>query len=574
MKIKTKVLLLFIVVSMIPILIISAFMYQRYRQVIFDQMNQQSGNVFDKAAKECEDKLENINTITGMITLYSDSDNSIITDLQKYNDKNTYSQYDVFKSNNNIKFICQSLLYTSDYINGIFIFTPCGEVLGYGYGGNIDVIASYAPFKDEWYKETLQKNGKIYVSPLEEKDFLLNSKQSVSFSKALYDVINKEYLGVLLIDCSPDIFDLSSINTMPDTTILTISREQGDILYSNASDFKESFSDSQTKTLTRFLELGNITLTSSTNYEVLYKEFANTLTLLIVLAILLIIVVIIVSSFVTYYITKPITSLTSRIARSGVNQASFDNKYGNRSDEIGILYNEYQNMILELQDYVQKEYKNKLIVMDSQMRAFEAQINSHFLYNTLESINSVAEIAEVESICTMSMALGNMFRYSIKTQSELVTLQDELNHVNDYISIQMIRFSNKFSLTLDVPDELRPVRVLKLILQPLIENALYHGLQNCTSGNLITIVVKAQSSSLIITITDNGQGMSESVLNNLNDLLNEPAKFQELGQRKKESIGIKNVHSRIQLYYGETYGIKVESQENEGTTVTIIVPQF
>jgi two-component system sensor histidine kinase YesM len=206
------------------------------------------------------------------------------------------------------------------------------------------------------------------------------------------------------------------------------------------------------------------------------------------------------------------------------------------------------------------------------MKSLEAQINSHFLYNTLESINSIAEIEEVESIATMSLALGNMFRYSIKTQSELVTVQDELNHVHDYVAIQKIRFDNKFELVVDIPEGMHHLKVLKLIMQPIIENALYHGLNYCNSGSLIKILGYINNSNIFIEICDDGAGMNTEQVLALEDSFKETVQFTELGHRNKQSIGLKNIHTRIALYYGQGYGLSVQSAINEGTIITIKLP--
>ena len=173
---------------------------------------------------------------------------------------------------------------------------------------------------------------------------------------------------------------------------------------------------------------------------------------------------------------------------------------------------------------------------------------------------------------TMSLALGNMFRYTLKTQSELVTVNDELNHVNDYVSIQQIRFDNRFRLEVDMTPEFRQLRVLKLILQPLVENALYHGLNYCTYGDAITLSGRTDDRYILIDVKDNGQGMDEETLDRLQKSLNEEASFTELGHRNKQSIGLKNIHSRIELYYGRGYGLTVTSCPGEGTNVRIRLP--
>ena len=346
----------------------------------------------------------------------------------------------------------------------------------------------------------------------------------------------------------------------------------GYILYSNAESLINLKHNDNLKVMKKELNINNLNLVCAVNYERLYQEFGFTQIMIVLIALICATVFIVISILLSHYLTQPIVYLSKKIAnRNGHNMVTKD-KFLKRTDEIGILCNEYNNMLDELNQSIKQEYKNKLIVLDSQMKSLEAQINSHFLYNTLESINSIAEIEEVDSIATMSLALGNMFRYSIKTKSELVTIQDELNHVNDYISIQKIRFDNKFDLKTVIPTEMREMRVLKLILQPIVENALYHGLQYCNSGNTIQLYGYTDSSTIHLEISDNGIGMNSEQIQKLQNSLNEEPQFTELGQRNKQSIGLKNIHTRIVLYYGKGYGLSVKSAEQCGTTITIKLP--
>ena len=229
-------------------------------------------------------------------------------------------------------------------------------------------------------------------------------------------------------------------------------------------------------------------------------------------------------------------------------------------------------MLDEINEGIQRDYQNRLIVLDAQMKALEARINSHFLFNTLESINSMAELADNKEIATMSLALGDMFRYAIKTPGEIVTLTDELKHVDDYASIQLIRFNGKFRLEKNIPPALLSCPVLKLILQPLVENALFHGLNYCTTGDLITISAVQENLLLHISVSDNGVGMNPETLAMLRSTLMNQNSFSEIGHHSGQSIGLGNIHARIQLYYGKQYGLSIASAENIGTRITITIP--
>lgn len=576
MKLNSKFLIAFLLISIIPIVVITSFTYSRYTSLIHEQTTQVAESVFEKAVGSANASIDSINHIAEIFTFYSGSNNSIIDDLKRYGIRESgYTAYDIFKSNQNIKFLCQNLIYSNDYINGIFLFTPSGATLGYGYGGGIDVQAGYEPFSDEWYRSTVALNGKTYIDGITTKSFLLNAKPSISFSRALFDIYTHKFLGVLFIDCSPKVFDMGKVNTLPDTALLSVENDaSGYILYSNADSLENSGRDGpkSMKVMKKKLDIDSLTLTTAVNYEKLYREFGLTRMLIVDIGVVCAIVFFIISLLLSAYLTKPIVYLSRKVAdRNGHNIVTRES-YLKRTDEIGVLCNEYNTMIDELNQHIKREYQNKLIVLDSQMKSLEAQINSHFLYNTLESINSIAEIEEVESISTMSLALGSMFRYSIKTKSELVPISDELHHVNDYVSIQKIRFDNKFDLKIEISREMYPLKVLKLILQPIVENALYHGLRYCNSGREIVLRGCTKGAVIFLEISDDGIGMTPEQLRKLRESLGEKPRFTELGQRSKQSIGLKNINSRIKLYYGEEYGLSVESEEHRGTRITMKLP--
>lgn len=568
MKLKTKFLIIFLFISIIPIVIITTFTYNRYSRLVENQTTQVADNIFEKAVVETNTTIANIKHIG---EIFSEQESSIIKDLKKYT-TNQYTNNDILESNHNISYICKNFVFPFDYINSIFIFTPNGPVLGYAYENGISIRPSYLPGNDTWYKETLALKGGYYISGISEKDFIVNTSSSISFSKALYDANTNEFLGILFIDCKPFVFDLSNVNTLPDIAMLAIENQFGHILYSNVNSLKTELTPKNAHVQTTPCGMEGLRLIFAVNYNDLYNDFQFTRNMILAIAIICSLVFLVISLFFSHSITRPITHLSRKMAlRIGQNLETAP-KYLERTDEIGILYNEYNRMLKTQQKYIENELQSKLIALDSQMKSLEAQINSHFLFNTLESINSIAELEEVESISTMSLALGNMFRYSIKTQSELVTFGEELSHVNNYIAIQKIRFEGRFELILNIPPDAYSLRVLKLILQPIVENAFYHGLKYCTCGSCITISLTCNNKLIYIDISDDGVGMTKEQLEELQNRLKEKAEFTELGHRNKQSIGLSNIHTRISLYYGEGYGLHIDSAKGVGTTIRIKLP--
>lgn len=574
MKLRTRFFLIFSILAVIPLLILTEYSYVRYRDITYERMDELSENLFQNAVTQTNNMLSTVQTSISYLTFYSnENDYSVIENLRPYAEEDTQlTAYDTFRTTQHLNGVFQNIMASYDYITGIYIFTPSDVTFSCSQSSNI-LSSRYSPKGKNWYENTLAQNGHFYVSAFMDPDMFIGEvEDAVYFSLSINDLYTNEFLGVILVSCDSDIFDLSTVNTMPETTLLYISsKETNYTLYSNIDELPESFSGTDAKIKKTDLAVDSLELTAAFDYDSLYAEFSLTGALFLVVAFTCILIFLVLAYVMTKNMIRPLEELSTTMSRQG-KDLSFYSPYMNRTDEIGTLYNEYSNMLEELNASIKRDYQDKLNILDAQMKSLEARINSHFLFNTLESINSMAEIDENEDIATMSLALGNMFRYAIKTPSEIVTLQDEINHVKDYVSIQAIRFSNKFTLTLDIPDELYQQKVLKLILQPLVENSFYHGLNYCTAGDNITIQAKRDSTILYITVSDNGQGMTQEVLDELRAKLSEEASFTELGHRNKQGIGLKNIHSRIELYYGRGYGLSITSTPGEGTSITIKIP--
>lgn len=213
-----------------------------------------------------------------------------------------------------------------------------------------------------------------------------------------------------------------------------------------------------------------------------------------------------------------------------------------------------------------------LAEQQSQYAALQSQINPHFLYNTLESIRSEALLNQNPSIAKMTETLSRFFRYCISNQSDIITLRDEILNLNDYFYIQKYRFGDRFSLDIEIDDEKALETYMpKMILQPLVENAIFHGLENKKNGGRITIHSTLASGILYLWVNDNGVGMNAEQLQKLNYRLLHPETPQLVNGRHK-GIAMANINKRIQLMFGPEYGIRISSIEQKGTDIEIRLP--
>ena len=218
----------------------------------------------------------------------------------------------------------------------------------------------------------------------------------------------------------------------------------------------------------------------------------------------------------------------------------------------------------------------RLSVKQSEYLALLHQINPHFLYNTLDCIRGDAMVAGMNDIANATETLSTFFSYSISTLDKLVSLEEELNNVEDYFAIQKYRFGDNLRLDICNHEENNTVlsyRLPKLTLQPIVENAIVHGIENKCNGGLVQIHIEIIGSNLCLRVTDDGIGMSSDVLEVLNQrLLDEESEMQPKQQNLHNGIALKNVNNRIQLLFGNYYGLHIYSKLNVGTDVHIILP--
>lgn len=577
MKLRKKLFLILLFMALLPTVCITAVSYCRYRMTSQQQMQEYSKNLFSQAVQQANSTLTELENATNLFSSYSSGDYSLTQNLRPYSSENASpDELSVYRTQQNIRYLCQNIINTYDFIYGIYIFTPSGINFTYENTQNVRMKYGYSPENADWYEKTLEYSGNLYISDISIHDDIFQStEQSFFISKNLYDIYASRDLGVLLINCDPSAVDLSPLNTIPEVTSLIIAdTDRNEVIYSTPSDRELPALDEikEDSAYSMKLKLSSLTLYTLVDYSRLWQEFSLTGIILILISCAFIVIGVILALYFSKTVTKPIEHLSRKMSKQNGENLSPSTQYLDRTDEIGVLYNEYNSMIEALDTAIKTNYQNKLISLDAQMKSLEARINSHFLFNTLEAINSIASIEGSSRITTMAMSLGNMFRYAIKTQSELVTLQDEINHIMDYISIQSIRFSNRFTFRLSIPDNMRDLKVLKLILQPIVENSFSHGLQNCQYGHRIHVYGFLREDYFLIYIVDDGKGMLPEQLRELNASLLEEPEFKELGHRTNQSIGLKNINTRIELYYGKGYGLSIQSRYSTGTMIRIKLP--
>ena len=304
-------------------------------------------------------------------------------------------------------------------------------------------------------------------------------------------------------------------------------------------------------------------IVSVTPMKSLYGSFARSQMMALMILLIAILAMIFINQFLSVRVVKPLKRLENSVKEIG--SASVPQIYIGGSDEIQHLGKTIQSMVIEMRkltDDVVREQEEK---RKSELDALQSQINPHFLYNTLDSIMWMVEAEKYEDAISMVQALGNLFRISLSKGKTIITVGEEIQHAKNYVAIQKYRYKNKFEAYFEIDERLVQYKTIKLIVQPLIENAIYYGMEFMDGDGEIYIRVKSLDDELYIEVEDNGPGIPKE---RLASLLTDENRERSRGS----GIGLRNVHQRIKLYFGSVYGLEIESEPDEGTLVRIHLP--
>lgn len=281
--------------------------------------------------------------------------------------------------------------------------------------------------------------------------------------------------------------------------------------------------------------------------------------------------------FFSYYtIIRPVSNISSAASRifEDYIEASIMNTDEVSDEQTSNVSDDTIRLMHHVQHLMDKEYTAEMLRKQAELDALQSQINPHFLYNTLESIRGQAVYEGVDTIADMAKSLSDFFRYSIQSKKPLVQLKEEFHIVDSYIKIQNYRFHDKYKIELALDeDTLLNAGIPRLTLQPLVENALLHGLHNSINPvEIVKISAYRTQKRLVITVSDRGCGIPDKALDAMNQSLSQPLAVNVLRVSTSKSIGLNNINERIKLHYGNEYGIKLYSALNYGTTVELSLP--
>ena len=298
--------------------------------------------------------------------------------------------------------------------------------------------------------------------------------------------------------------------------------------------------------------------------EFLTESLRQLGSILLILAGLVLLAALIVSAVLSSMLSRPLRDLADAMEQfeEDADHFSYDPpQQGVR--EVRHLSNSFRDLVLKLQHLMKTVREEEVNLRKTELRALQAQINPHFLYNTLDSISWMCEQGKNAEAVEMVNALARLFRISISRGHELIPIRSELMHAESYLEIQAYRYKNQFSWSIDAEESCLDYLCHKITLQPIIENAIYHGINGLVDDGEILVSVHEDGEDILFTVSDNGSGMTDEQI----------AAIMQKEQSDRVGIGIKNVNDRLTIYFGPAYGIRIESEPDRGTKVFIRMPK-
>lgn len=475
-----------------------------------------------------------------------------------------------------------------------------GYIFQYGINtvrDNAELLRTIDALAERAHEDPNQK----YVGSIYRSDYsAVAGIEALQIVKILRDVYSDQEIGVFYLEVNfKAIAKLIQSSRLPNSKMALINRENK-IFFSSDSDFISDPANAEL--MTQFLQLSdrisadnpqdsfqiknglveyyvNIRLNRSTGWKIVHFMdnsvvrkacFDNIMSFMYIL-ILSILLSFLIAYFVSRGLTRSITSLCEQIdscTDGNVTHLTIKNKHFNR--ELDKIISSYNNLNQRLADTMTSNYIIKANERKMNLKMLQMQINPHFLYNTLNMISSIANIRNVPEIKKISDSMSELLRYNLKS-GPMVSLAEEIHQLKNYLSIQQARFPDRFSYRISIPDELLSQTIPAFILQPLVENSVVHGLETIDKNGVLDIEGREAGGCLLITIHDNGAGIEAEKLLQIQKSL-ENGSLTEIDSNFSKSVGILNVHQRIQTYYGKEYGLTAESRKGSGTVISIRIP--
>ncbi len=452
-------------------------------------------------------------------------------------------------------------------INGKYYYKITGEHFTYSLPDSQPLIATLKLDEANWYSDVQNSRGNINYFSHEDMptSSVFDSENNIYAVRTVYDLYNKRNVGVVLAGVNLNyLANMYNDMAVSEDSLFYVTDDSDKYMWGNIEADELSVIDSQYLVTQNSFSDG-FKIYICTPYSYIYQNVLNQTYILFVLLIVASLVIMIFISKLIKSIRSPIDKLVDACTEiKGGELSTVIEDEGN--DEFSLLAQSFNDMSKENKRLIDEVLQKDLMKSKIEIRMLRAQINPHFLYNTLDSIRSVALVKGEEDLAKMSSLLADNLRFGVGDTSPMVTVEEEINNLYKYIELQRLRYRDKVRFEVHIQPQIMSIQILKLLLQPVVENSLVHAMSGMSDNNTITVLGSISDDIITFQVIDNGVGMDQQKINDLTDYIN--------GKNQKfKSVGLKNIQRRIQLYYGQEYGMSFNSSPNSGTLVTIKIPK-
>lgn len=481
-----------------------------------------------------------------------------------------------YKNIQDISVFFSGIGYADENISDVILVSVYGNVYSYTRQASYEVNPGYRFLEDEEIAAFLQSEDDMQIKYVDPTKYCIREREAVvSYMGKIYDASlfpQKILVGIYMINIPLSCFDeiQNSASGISEGELYLLNREE-EVLYCSNLSYCGGRADMEKDGADVHMMSKNLGSSGMRACYVLTEKLLLSQVMIVKRQVggVLILALVITTSlgYLLYHMfQKKVTVLLNSMQE--LQQGNFQTRLPvDAQDEIGRISESFNEMCEKLNAYVERVYKAEIQRKNAEINTLQTQINPHFLYNTLESIKSTAIMNHDEDAAAMIAILGNLFRWISRTGEKTISLEKELEYIRNYLLLQSYRYNRKLEVSIDVEEDYLDEMIPKLILQPLIENAVKHALDGVCRDRLIGIQVRKKEEILEITVYDNGIGISTEKLQEIKEELQTAQNQDEF-----ESIGLKNVNQRLRLMYGPEYGLSINSIAEYGTAVKIRIP--
>lgn len=546
-----KLAIVYALSGFLPVVAVLSVTYVQMKQILLQNERDSMESYLYQALASMENKLAIYTNLNNYICY-----NQTISQVIGYQYDSVYEMY------NQLVTILASLKYFHNDVGKVTIYVD-KDMIKHG-----DTLAPISEIIDtDWYRS---------VTDSGEMQWFVNKNEEIVFGVSPMSMLKRYGLdGILYIGVEYDSMFETFKQTLQNNYGIVVFDEKGNAVYEKAF-FDKKYREyelnaaqlldqkkNQENEYTILSETSSVTGWTACLYKPnsLIVWSATPITRIAIIAVFVMTLMSVIAMMIlTSFVTKRIRRLRSGMKE--VEQGNFEvNITSDSRDEIGDLVNGFDSMLLQLNTLIKEVYEGRIKEKEYEMRALQAQINPHFLYNTLSLINWKAIEADAEDISKITLALSTFYRTSLNKGKNVMSLSDELRNMRSYLDIQLMMHDYEFDVEFDVDESIGQYQSLNLMLQPLIENAIAHGIDVKTDGRgKLTITGKEDGDLIVLTVADNGVGMSDE-------------QAARILTEESKGYGVRNVNERIKLYYGEQYSLQIESKIGQGTKASIRIPK-